>query len=306
VDLDGDGIPDIVSGSWPGELYLFRGQGKGKFAAGEKIKDKDGKFIKLGSASTVCATNWLGTGKLDLLVGNIQGEVWLVPNKGTKTGNVFDWARKLEVNGEPIRVNHGDSHPIAADWDGDGKLDLLVGTGAGSVLFYRNIGTVREPKLAAPQTLVPESPVLRNPDKPRKEGQCGMRAKICVTDWNGDGRLDLLVGDFASVVGPEPKLTDAEKAQQKEAQEKQNKIYQQYFPLLQRQQKLSTAPEGETPQARQEREKKLAAVQEELLPLQKQLNEISETMRRFYPSVTCQGNVWLFLRRAAPASSSRP
>ena len=34
-----------------------------------------------------------------------------------------------------------DSHPIAADWDGDGKLDLLVGAGDGSVWFFRNLGT---------------------------------------------------------------------------------------------------------------------------------------------------------------------
>ena len=49
-------------------LYLFRGQGKGKFKAGEILKDKDSKPIRVGYASTVFASDWRGTGKLDLLI----------------------------------------------------------------------------------------------------------------------------------------------------------------------------------------------------------------------------------------------
>ena len=33
MDLDGDGIGDLLTGSWPGELYFFKGKGKGEFAA---------------------------------------------------------------------------------------------------------------------------------------------------------------------------------------------------------------------------------------------------------------------------------
>ena len=70
MDFDGDDIPDIVSGSYaPGNLYLFRGEGKGHFKASEIIKDKDGKPVRVGYASTVFAYDWRGTGKLDLLCG---------------------------------------------------------------------------------------------------------------------------------------------------------------------------------------------------------------------------------------------
>jgi hypothetical protein len=48
VDLDGDGYADIISGSWPGELFLFRGLPGGKFAAPEMLKDKDGNIINIG------------------------------------------------------------------------------------------------------------------------------------------------------------------------------------------------------------------------------------------------------------------
>ena len=33
MDLDGDRRADLISGSWPGEIYFFRRQPDGKFAA---------------------------------------------------------------------------------------------------------------------------------------------------------------------------------------------------------------------------------------------------------------------------------
>ena len=39
----------------------------------------------------------------------------------------------------------GDSGPIVADWDADGKGDLIVPFGDGSVVWLRNIGSATEP-----------------------------------------------------------------------------------------------------------------------------------------------------------------
>ena len=35
VDFDADGRSDVISGCYPGEVYLFRRQADGAFAAGE-------------------------------------------------------------------------------------------------------------------------------------------------------------------------------------------------------------------------------------------------------------------------------
>jgi len=47
VDLDHDGRVDLISGSWPGELFLFRGGPNGTFAAPEMLEDKRGEVMNL-------------------------------------------------------------------------------------------------------------------------------------------------------------------------------------------------------------------------------------------------------------------
>ncbi len=242
MDLDGDGTQDLLSGSWPGEIFLFRGEGKGQFAAPVKLKGPDGMSINIGggirkegfdggmlvagdakteqrdgktvwiyegevldvpagkgvattgTASAAHAFDGDGDGDLDLIVGEIGGSVWLVPNEGTPKAWSFGKERALEAGGKAIRVS-GDAGPFVADWDGDGLPDLLVGEGDGSVSLFRNAGKAGAPVLEGKRVLVP-SPAAS--EKPATAPVRGIRSKVCAADWNGDGRLDLLVGDFAT------------------------------------------------------------------------------------------------------------
>jgi hypothetical protein len=252
VDLDGDGIKDIVSGSWPGEIFFFRGRPGGSFTAPEKLKDKHGNVINIGGgvheaadriqitgdaqfkedkdgdyveyngkiyrdtldkpvyvtgcASSVAVADWNGDGLLDVIVGDISGYVSVYLNEGTKQHYAFGQPTLLKANGKEIVVPGGDAGPCVADWDGDGLLDLIVGCGDGSVIFYRNIGTAREPKLAEGQVLIPPGKIEYDPEKIPKEPTRGVRAKVCVVDYNGDGLPDLLVGDLSNQQ-PNPELT---------------------------------------------------------------------------------------------------
>ena len=199
VDIDGNGTKDIVSGSWPGEIYLFKRKPIGVYSAPEKLKDASGAFIKIGSASAVAMADWDNDGDLDLLIGNIEGVVFRSFNDGTSQKPSFRTPEKLSAGGKPIAVSGGDAGPCLADWDGDDKLDLLLGSGSGSVVWHRNIGEKHKPELEAARTLVEgtnaEPQGKAQFDNPQRSG---MRSKVAVADWNGDGKLDLLVGDFAS------------------------------------------------------------------------------------------------------------
>lgn len=302
MDLDGDGQLDILSGSWPGELYFFKGQGKGRFVAADKLKDRDNKVIKLGSASTVFAADWDGDGVLDLLVGDIGGHVWLVPNGGTAKKRVFGSPRKLEADGKVIQAPHGDSHPVLADWDGDGVPDLIVGCGDGSVRWYRNVGTPKVPKLAAAKVLVHESSFGKKfPPQPSAKDQPCMRAKVCVVDWDGDGRLDLLLGDAGYMQTEAPKLTKEEAEAKEKAQEEYNKLCTEYQSLRAQQNKLFQVPPDEQPEAKAERQKKLKAVQEKLKPFNEKAQKLYPAMFKGQPKLAWHGHVWLYLRKPAKA-----
>jgi hypothetical protein len=309
VDFDGDGIGDIVSGSWPGELYLFRGEGKGTFAAGVNLRDAAGKVINPGNASTVFAFDWNGNGNLDLLTGNIDGTVQVYLNGQGSAGKGRGWSTfgkptKLQVKGTDIRVEHGDSHPVAADWDGDGLPDLVVGCGDGSVVWYRNVGTRTEPKLESARRLVAAPPVPGPQGKAKGDGR-GTRAKVWVGDWNGDGVLDLLVGDFSMSYGEAPKLTDADKAVQQKAQAALDEAMKALRPYIEEMQKEGNLAAAKTPEERKEREKRMLAVQERYKKELAAMSAAREELQRFQPPYTMDGFVWLYAGERPAAAKSR-
>jgi hypothetical protein len=309
VDLDGDGIGDILSGSYDGDLYFFKGQGKGEFAAPVKLQ-REGKAINLGASSTVFAVDWRGTGRLDLLVGNMPGDLYLIPNDGTNAMPAYGAPRKLEAGGQPIRgPHHGDAQPVAADWDGDGLLDLIVGWGDGSVVWYRNVGSRMEPKLAKGVTLVPAAPAPNYDDNapPSRNSGPGVRAKVCVVDWNGDGRLDLLVGDFGGIYGEKANLSVEDKELEQAANRKIQELQKQMQPFYDEYAKRlkASASAGNSAQGKRERQKTAREVlnQKEFQALQKEMQQVTESVQKFRRPPVHQGHVWLYLRKPSAAAA---
>jgi hypothetical protein len=303
VDLDGDGRTDILSGSWPGEISFFRRNPDGTFAAGDTLKGRDGKPLNVGSGSSAFAVDWDGDGKIDLLVGNVLGEVYLVPNEGRGKEPAFGTPRRLEAAGKPIKVN-GDAAPFAADWDGDGRLDLVVGAEDGSVVWFRNAGGRAAPELEAARTLIEKSPLGWGGDDKRRPGDWGLRVKPCVVDWDGDGRLDILLGDRCGGFQGKPSQTAEEKAEERRADDQLPRLRQKWAALFREYRQLQDAPEGETPAAGADRARRLDALREDIRRTKDELVVVQEIQGRYEAGSQAHGFVWLFLRK--PADPARP
>ncbi|HEY1599863.1 MAG TPA: VCBS repeat-containing protein [Pirellulales bacterium] len=143
-----------------------------------------------------------GDGLFDLIVGCARGGAVWYPNRGRRGEPSFASARLLFSDGKPLDVGWS-SAPQAVDWDGDGRLDLVVGAEWNRMLLYRNRGTKREPRFeyAGPLTTddgqplaLPVEPVPEGPDIYKRD----YYPVVETVDWDQDGDLDLLAGGYVT------------------------------------------------------------------------------------------------------------
>lgn len=189
ADLDGDGDSELLFGVLGGafnpntssvENFYHMDRTPGGFTLKTKTLLSG---IDVGADSYPVFADLDGDGDQDMLVSNKisshdfeTGEIHYFEN--TSESGELRWQQR-----EPLNIGgHYNLAPAIADLDGDGDLDMLVGTWNKGSLYFRNDGTP-----SAPDFVLDESKTVTLTR--------GSNSTPVLVDIDADGDLDLFIGE---------------------------------------------------------------------------------------------------------------
>lgn len=187
-DLNGDGLLDLLLADvdYPGlTLLLNGGSSEQALMVSQTEQFPLSAPVELASMPLPCFTDIDNDGVDDLLVSAFDPNpmacaglesVWLYLNHGSNEHPDFQLYTKSFLQDEMLDFGKG-AAPVVVDWDGDGLLDLMVGSLDGGLHWLRNTGSA---------LTIEELPWAG------LEGKQGL-VPACA-DLDGDGRLECLMG----------------------------------------------------------------------------------------------------------------
>lgn len=227
VDWNKDGFTDLVVGDEDGRVALIEHTGKVKDGMpvfkSPFYFQQEADDVKFGALATPFSVDWDNDGDEDILSGNSAGYIGFIENLGIYDG-MPRWAKPvlLQSEGKTIRIQAGGNGSIqgpaeakwgyttlsVADWDGDGLKDIIVNSIWGKVVWYKNIGTAKQPKLGSTQAVQMQWPANEKNHKPswiwwepeKNTLVTEWRTTPFAMDWNKDGLTDLIMLDTIGYV----------------------------------------------------------------------------------------------------------
>lgn len=168
-------------------MYLNNGSAISPVLAAKGRLQANSSILDVGENSCLVVSDWNNDGKKDLIIGNQDIQIRVFLNTGTNSSPTFGNYSVVS------NVSYYRGSPEIADLNGDGKKNLIVGDNDGYVYYHQNIGRDAAPSFASGGGV-------------RLKTQAGSNIKvdygahIDLADWDANGSLDLLVGDFYGYV----------------------------------------------------------------------------------------------------------
>lgn len=188
ADLDGDGDKDMYIGDLQGRIHYFQNISAGPVAqfqlAQPNINDSSGEMIDVGQFATPIFTDLDGDGLTDMIVGERNGNLNYFRNSGSAQAPA--WSLVSESLGNVSTTEYwnitGHSVPFLY-MNEDGEREMLLGSESGWLHRYGNI----DGNMLGNWTRL---------DSTFMDRRDGIRTGVCLHDFTGDGKLDLVIGNY--------------------------------------------------------------------------------------------------------------
>lgn len=318
VDMDRDQRIDVISGGLEGSVlsnlvgydqaagtlsvvravnrggvYWFQGRADRLFARGTPLFDRSLAPILPNGATVALPMDMDGDGDLDLVAYTTNGEFALLKGQSVDSQWVIGESSVLKLDFGANRPEDG-IVPTLADWDGDGNIDLIVGAEDGSVRLFRR-KRAPEIEFEPAEFLLKQSRLATSRASRLESTDWGEWATPFATDWNRDGKMDLLIGDCGSSFTARPQQTAEEIEQEKKAREVlarcQPEWVEAYTAYRARLSKGTANADAQTVASEN------ADVLATITRLKDEMHQAESTLADFATQEMQHGYVWLFLRK---------
>ncbi len=196
ADADGDGLTDIISGSKDGNIYFYKGKGytdRLHTYEARILCDVNGAPLNKGPYSAPCMADIDGDGDDDLIWGVLGGDLYAAVCLSDMT---FDAPVRLLAGGEGGTGTSGQLLPQTCDLNGDGALDLLLGSDDGNLILINGV-----PGMACAQAWTAdhdhdEDSGYRDMRRDCAAAGLGSWLSPYAADIDADAEYELLVGTY--------------------------------------------------------------------------------------------------------------
>ena len=118
-----------------------------------------------------------------------------------------------------------------------------------------------------------------------------------MVDWNGDRKLDLLVGDFGGSYQGKPAQTPEEKAEEKRAKTRLPDLRKEWAAAYRAFSTVSDTSEPLEPMAREFHQRKVDDLRARVARLKDEIARAQDAEEKYQTGYMHHGYVWLFLRK---------